>query len=484
MDRSVPPARMDPMDVYDAVVVGAGPNGLAAAITLAAEDKSVLVVEGAGHVGGGTRTAELTLPGFHHDVCSAVHPFGIGSPFLRRLPLERHGLRWIHPEIPLGHPLDDAPAVLLHRSIDDTADALGPDGPAYRNLVAPLVDRWDRIEGQILGPLLRPPRRPLSAVRFAKLAARSARSVSRRFRTEAAKALFAGNAAHSFRPLTARGTAGFGLSLMTLAHRYGWPFAAGGSQAIADALASYFRSLGGEIQTGWWVEDLAALPRSRVVLLDVAPEGFLRLAGDRVRDSEAAPYRRFRHGPAAFKIDYALNGPVPWADPRLRRVGTVHLGGTFAEIAAAERAAWRGRDPARPFVLVAQPSLFDPDRAPANSHTLWVYGHVPNGTEQDHTEAIEAQIERFAPGFGARVLARNVITPLDWPQVNPNYVGGDISGGAHTLRQLLFRPVIRANPYRTPLAGVFLCSSSTPPGAGVHGMCGYHAARAALRSLQ
>lgn len=472
------------MEVYDAVVVGAGPNGLAAAITLAQADMSVLVVEGAGHVGGGTRTAELTIPGFRHDVCSAVHPFGVGSPLLRSLPLERHGLRWIHPDIPLGHPLDDAPAALLHRSIDDTAEALGPDGPPYQRLIGPLVDRWDRIERHLLGPLARPPRRPFATARFALPAARSARSVARRFRTEAGKALFAGNAAHAFRPLTAWGTAGFGLALMTLAHRHGWPFAAGGSQAIADALTSYLRSLGGDIQTGWWVEDLAALPRSRVVLLDVTPQGFLRLAKDRLRASEMAPYRRFRHGPAAFKIDYALDGPVPWADPRLRQVGTVHVGGTFAEIAKAERAAWKGRDPARPFVLVAQPSLFDADRAPTGRHTLWVYAHVPQGSDFDFTEAVEAQIERFAPGFGRRVLARNVITPVDWPQINPNYVGGDIGGGAHTLRQLLFRPVARFDPYRTPLPSVLLCSSSTPPGAGVHGMCGYHAARSALRLLR
>ncbi len=474
---------MGVMNVYDAVVVGAGPNGLAAAVTLAEEGKSVLVVEGAAHVGGGTRTAELTLPGFRHDVCSAVHPFGIGSPFLRSLPLERHGLRWVHPDIPLGHPLDDAPAAMLYRSIDDTAEALGPDGPVYRKLFTPLVDRWDRIERHILGPLLRPPRRPISVTRFGLLAARSARSVSRRFRTDAAKALFAGNAAHAFRPLGALGTAGFGLTLMTLAHRYGWPFAAGGSQAIADALASYLRSLGGEIQTGWWVEDLAALPRSRVVLVDLTPKGFLRLATDRIRSHETKPYRRFRHGPAAFKIDYALDRPVPWADPRLSRAGTLHLGGTFGEIAKAERAVWKGRDPVRPFVLVAQPSLFDPLRAPDDKHTLWVYAHVPNGSDHDFTEAVEAQIERFAPGFAETVLARHVIGPATWPQINPNYRGGDISGGAHTLRQLLFRPVMRRNPYQTPLAGVYLCSSSTPPGAGVHGMCGFHAARSALRHL-
>ncbi len=476
---------MGPMNVYDAVVVGAGPNGLAAAVTLAQEGRSVLVVEGASQVGGGTRTAELTLPGFRHDVCSAVHPFGVGSPFLRSLPLERHGLRWVHPDIPLGHPLDDAPAVLLHRSVDDTAEALGPDGPAYRRLFTPMTRRWDRVERHVLGPLLRPPlRHPWATMNFGRLAIRSARSLVRRFRTDAAKALFAGNAAHAFRPLGAPGTAGFGLSLMTLAHRHGWPFAAGGSQAIADALASYLRSLGGEIQTGWWVEDLAALPRSRVVLLDLTPKGFLRLAADRIRSSEAKPYRRFRPGPAAFKIDYALERPVPWADPRLARVGTVHLGGTFAEIAKAERSAWKGRDPARPFVLVAQPSLFDPSRTPDDRHTLWVYAHVPNGSDHDFTEAIEDQIERFAPGFREIVLARNVITPGLWPQINPNHLGGDISGGAHTLRQLLFRPVMRRNPYRTPLAGVFLCSSSTPPGAGVHGMCGFHAARSALRLLR
>lgn len=469
------------MPSYDAIVVGAGPNGLAAAAALAQDGRSVLVVERAPTVGGGTRSEELTVPGAVHDTCSSVHPLGLASPFLRGLPLHEHGLEWVHPDLPLAHPLDPEQAVLVHRSIADTAAGLGDDGEAYARSLDHLVRSWPRLEGHVLGPVPRIPRHPVALGRFGVLAAPPASWTARvRFRGEPARALFAGCAAHAFLPLDRPLTSSFGWLLLTLAHRVGWPFARGGSQAIADALASYVESLGVEIETGREINDLGELPPARAVLLDLTPEGLVRLAGDRLPTSTRRRAARYRYGPAAFKLDYALAGPVPWLNPDLGRAGTIHLGGTFEDVAASEEAAWSGRAHPAPFLLVTQPSAVDPGRAPSGIHTLWVYGHVPNGSTVDFTDAIEARIEAFAPGFRDTVIARHVIGPPDWAARNPNYVGGDIAGGAHTLPQVVFRPVPGMHPYRTGIPGVYLCSSSTPPGAGVHGMCGYHAARAAL----
>jgi phytoene dehydrogenase-like protein len=467
----------------DAIVVGAGPNGLAAAIVLAQAGRSVRVLEAAPTVGGGTRTAELTLPGFRHDVCSAIHPLGLASPALRHLPLAAHGLEFVQPEIALAHPLDDGSAVALHRSVDETARGLGEDADAYRSLMGPLADDWESIVDQFVGPL-RPPRHPLAAARFGLAAIRSAAGLARaRFRGARAQALFAGNAAHAFQPLERAATASFGLVLLMLGHGVGWPAAAGGSQSIADAMASLLRSLGGEIETGTPVRLLAELGDARAVLLDVTPRQVLALAGDALPPRYRRALARYRYGPGAFKLDYALDGPVPWIAPECRRAGTVHLGGTLAEIAASEAEVAAGRHPRRPYVLIAQQSLFDRTRAPTGAHTLWAYCHVPNGSTVDMTTAIEDQLERYAPGFRALVRARHQTGPRALEAYDANYIGGDINGGAADLRQLFARPVPRLNPYATPNPRIFLCSSSTPPGGGVHGVCGAYAARAALRGI-
>jgi phytoene dehydrogenase-like protein len=470
--------------VHDAIVVGSGPNGLAAAIVLARADQSVLVLEGRDTIGGGLRTEELTLPGFRHDTCSAIHPLGIASPFMRSVPLAEHGVEWIQPPSPLAHPLDDGTAVLLERSLAETAAGLGEDGRAWRRLFDPLVDASDElVAGTLAGP--RPPRHPIHMARFGLNALRSATGLSRsRFDGERARALFAGNAAHAMLPLEAKATASFGLVLAMLGHSVGWPLPRGGSQSIADALASYFRSLGGDIETGRQVTSLADVRgAARLVLLDVTPRQFLAIAGDEAPARYRRALEKYRYGPGVVKVDYALSGPVPWAAPECARAATVHLGGTLDEIATAEALVAAGRVPERPYVLVAQQSLFDPSRAPAGRHTLWAYTHVPNASTATDAAvtAIESQLERFAPGFRDLVLERSVLDPAAMEASNPNYVGGDIAGGSADLRQLFARPVARPNPYRTPIKGVYLCSSSTPPGGGVHGMCGYHAARGALR---
>ncbi len=464
---------------YDAVVVGAGPNGLAAAIELARAGRSVCVVERAMDVGGGTRTAELTLPGYLHDVCSAIHPLGLGSPFLAGLPLERYGLEYLQPEIHAAHPLDDGSAAVLHRSVADTASGLGGDGGAYASLMGPLVRDWDEIAELVLGPL-RAPRHPLSAARFGVPGLISASLLARRFRGDGARALLAGMAAHSMLPLNRPPTAAFALVLLGLGHTVGWPVVRGGSQAITDAMAEYLRSLGGVIELGREVRSMADVPAAGVVLFDVTPRQLLGIAGDQLPSRYRAALARFRYGPGVFKLDYALSGPVPWIAEECRRATTVHLGGSFEQIAAAERIASTGGHSPRPFVLVAQQSLIDPTRAPQGHHTLWAYCHVPNGSDVDMTDAIEGQIERFAPGFGELVLARSARGPAEVEADNPNYIGGDINGGLGNLRQVLARPVLRRSPYTTPNPRIFLCSSSTPPGGGVHGMCGYHAARAVL----
>ncbi|MGQ0849027.1 MAG: phytoene desaturase family protein [Actinomycetota bacterium] len=471
------------MTGLDAVVVGAGPNGLAAAVALARAGRRVRVIEGGATIGGGSRTLELTLPGFRHDVCAAVHPLGMSSPYFRTLPLEEHGLRWVQPPIPLAHPISPGEAVLVHRSVTATASGLGgSDGEEYRRRIEPLVERWDQIEPQILGPVLRLPRHPLTMARFGMSAVLPATTLLKAFRHEPAKALLAGTAAHGFLPLSRPLTSSFGLLYPITAHRLGWPFAAGGSQAIVDALASYLVELGGEIETGRWIEDLGQLPPAQATLLDVTPDVFERLAGARLPTRYRERLGRFRRAPAAYKVDYALSAPVPWINPRLSEAGTIHIGSSLS-IVESERANWEGRRPQQPFMLVAQPSMFDPTRAPLGRHTLWLYAHVPFGSSDDFLPSIEEQIEYLAPGFKDRVLARAVKSPADLASYNPNCAGGDITGGAHTIRQLLFRPVPATNPYTTPLDGVYLCSSSTPPGAGVHGMCGYWAAKTALKRL-
>ena len=467
---------------HDAIVVGGGPNGLAAAITLARAGRSVSVVEAEATVGGGTRSAELTLPGFVHDICSAVHPLGIGSPFFRGLSLATNGLTWIHPDTPLAHPLDDGTAIVLERSVAATAAGLGRDAAAYRRWMGPLVADTDKILAELLGPL-KPPRHLLALARFGPLALLPASALARLlFLGERARALFAGIAAHAIQPLEHPATAAFGLILGMLGHAVGWPMPRGGSQRIADALVASLRSLGGDVVTTHRVEAIDDLPAARAVLFDVTPRQLLAIAGPRFPAGYQRKLAGYRYGAAAFKVDWALDGPIPWTASACARAGTVHLGGTLDEIAAGEAAVARGKHPERPFVLVAQPSLFDPTRAPAGQHTVWAYCHVPNGSRFDMTERIEAQIERFAPGFRDRILARSVLSPAALERCNANYVGGDINGGVQDLRQLFTRPVARLVPYSTPARGIYLCSSSTPPGGGVHGMCGYFAARAALRA--
>lgn len=468
---------------YDAVVVGSGPNGLAAAIELALHDKHVLVIEGSAEIGGGTRTTELTLPGFLHDVCSAAHPFGPASPFLSRLPLQRHGLTWIAPPVAVAHPLDDGPAALLEGTVSTTAAGLGDDEPPYRRIVGPLADRADTILADSLGPLLRIPRHPLTMARFGLSAVSPASRFAVRFTTNRARALIAGLAAHSVLPLDHLATNGVGLALALAGHRNGWPIAAGGSRAITDAMAAYLTTLGGEIRTGWWVRSLEELPGADATLLDVTPAQLLAMTGDRLRGLFGRRMRRWRYGPASFKVDYATSEPIPWSDPAVSRTATVHVGGSFEDIARSERAAWEGHAADRPFVLLTQPTLFDPSRAPEGKHVVWAYCHVPEGWEGDATHAIDAQIERFAPGFRDTILARHTMGPAAYQAYNPNNVNGTIAGGAVTLSQLVARPRLSPTPYATPIEGVYLCSSSTAPGAGTHGMCGFHAAQAALSGV-
>jgi phytoene dehydrogenase-like protein len=470
---------------YDAVIVGAGPNGLAAAITLARAGRSVLVLEARDTVGGGSRSAQFTLPGFVHDVCSAIHPLGVGSPFFRNLPLRDFGLEWIEPPAPLAHPLDDGTAVMLERSVSATARNMGRDGKAYSRLMGPLVRDWPKIEDLLLGPLRIPvPFHPIALTRFGIPALMPARTLAGiAFKEERAKALFAGMAAHSMLSLGSLATSATAQVLGILGHRVGWPVARGGSQSIADAMTAYLRSLGGEVFAGTAVESLEQIPRSRAVLFDLSPKSIIEIAGRRLPESYKKRLARFRYGPGVFKLDYALDGPVPWRAQECSRAATVHLGGTLEEIALSERQVSRGEHPERPFVLVAQQSLFDPTRSPAGKHTLWAYCHVPNGSAFDMTERIEAQIERFAPGFRDRILERHTMSALDYEAYNPNYVGGNINGGLQDLRQLFTRPLPQAVPYRTANRHIFICSASTPPGGGVHGMCGYFAAKAALREL-
>ena len=469
---------------YDAVVIGSGPNGLAAAITVAQTGRKVALLEAKPILGGGLRSAELTLPGFVHDLGSAVHPFGLASPFFRALPLERYGLRWVHPELPLAHPLDGGVAAVQRRSLEETAAGFGRDGTAYRWLFEQPVRDWEGLEQDVLAPLLKVPRRPLELARFGLRGGLPTTLVGYTlFRDEPARALLAGLAAHSVLPLSALTSTAVALVLGTLAHRVGWPSPVGGAGRLADALAAHFRTLGGEILTDAPVTRLGELPEADLTFLDVTPRQFLALTDGTLPERYRRRLSRYRYGAGIFKLDYALDGPVPWAAEVVTKAGTVHLGGTLADIAAAEGAALRGQHPERPFVLVAQQSVADSTRAPAGKHTLWAYCHVPNGSTVDMTGAIEGQLERFAPGFKKLVLARSVSAPADLERQNANLIGGDIGGGVQDWRQLLARPVLSPNPYKTPLPGVYLCSSSTPPGGGVHGMCGFNAATRALAEV-
>jgi phytoene dehydrogenase-like protein len=467
----------------DAVVVGAGPNGLAAAVTLARAGRTVTVLEGAATIGGGTRTAELTVPGLRHDICSAVHPLGVASPFLAALPLAAHGLVWRYPEIDLAHPLDDGTAGVLVRDLDRTCAGLGPDGKVWGRLFAPLTRGFDELVDDVLGPVLRPPGHPVRMARFGLRAGLPATVLAARLRTPRARALFAGSAAHVYRPLDRPATASAGVLLTVAAHVHGWPVAEGGSAAITSALASLLAELGGTVATGHPVHGRADLPDARVVLFDTGPEVVAEVYGDRLPARVARAYRRYRHGPGAFKVDLAVRGGVPWTSEAARRAGTVHVGGTLEEIAAAEAEVCAGRMPERPFVLVAQQSLADPSRAVGDVHPVWAYAHVPAGWAGPGERVVLDQLERFAPGLRDRVMATAVRSPADYAAENPNYVGGDIAGGANDLRQLLARPRLAADPYATGVPGVYLCSAATPPGAGVHGMCGYRAATRALRFL-
>lgn len=466
---------------YDAVVVGSGPNGLAAAVELARAGRSALVVEGAEVAGGGTRSEELTLPGFVHDVCSTVHPLGVASPFFRQLPLAAHGLEWIEPPVAVAHPFDDGTAALLERSLSATARRLGRDGAAYHALMGPFLRRWERLFADTLGPILHLPRHPLLLARFGLRALWPVTVLARTLFKEApARALLTGITEHVTLPLDQPPSAAFGLMLALAGHAVGWPFARGGSSTIAAALVSYLRSLGGEVAVGSPIHSLDQLPPSKVTLLDMTPEQLLKLGGTQLPGIYRRQLQRFQYGLGTFKVDWALDGPIPWRAAECRLAGTVHLGGTMEEIAAERRSIWANQPVERPFVLLTQPTLFDPSRAPQGKHIAWGYCHVPNGSAVDMTARIEAQVERFAPGFRNRIMARNVMGPAALQAHDPNLIGGDISGGESTLQQMVFRPTVRVSPYTTPLHGVYLCSASTPPGGGVHGMCGYHAARAAL----
>lgn len=464
----------------DVVVVGAGPNGLAAAITCAEAGRSVLVLEGADTIGGGTRSAELTLPGFVHDVCSAIHPLAAVSPFFTSADLARHGLDLIQPEVALVHPLDDGRAGVLHQSVEDTVAGLGADGRAWDRHIGWAARRWGDLAPAVLAPLLAVPRHPLTMAGFGMRALLPATWAGRAFSTEEARGLFAGTAAHAFLPLSHPLTASAGIMLLAAGHVAGWPIARGGSQSIADAMAKRLAELGGSIEIGRPVASLADIPESRAVLFDLTPRQILRICGDALPSRYRTRLGAFRYGPGVFKVDYALSEPVPWTNPDARRAGSVHLGGTLEQVAEAEADVAAGRHPGRPFVLVAQQSLFDPSRAPAGQHTLWTYCHVPARSTLDMTDAIEGQLERFAPGFRDVVLARHTADSSWYESYNPNVIGGDIAGGSHGGMQLVMRPRPGLHPYRTPNPRLFMCSSSSPPGGGVHGMCGLHAARAAL----
>ena len=468
------------MKKYDAIIVGSGPNGLAAAITLQQQGLSTLIVEGADTIGGGMRTKELTLPGFKHDVCSAIHPMAMASPFMRSLPLADYGLTFVQAPYAAAHPLDSGETALLHQSLADTVLDLGTDGSYYRNLIQPVVEHWDTLATAIMGPL-RFPKKPMQMAAFGLQALRPASWVAEAFKTEKGKALWAGMAAHGMQPLTNWTTSAIGMVLLAVGNKYGWAIPRGGSQSIADALAAYYRSLGGEIVVDHWVEDINELPKHKVLLLDMTPRQVLQLKGLNLTNAYRKQLQKYRYGMGVFKVDWALSDVTPFKDGYSQYAATVHLGNTFDEIARNEQASHKGQVVEKPFVLFAQPSHFDTHRAPEGKHTGWAYCHVPNGSEIDYTKAIEDQVERFAPGFKDTILARHTLNPAQLEAYNPNYIGGDINGGIMDIAQLYTRPTLSLSPYRTSRKNIYIASSSTPPGGGVHGMCGFHAARLALK---
>lgn len=467
---------------FDAIVVGSGPNGLAAAIALQQKGLSVLVVEGESTVGGGLRSKELTLPGYVHDVCSAVHPMAAGSPFFNSLPLEQYGCSYIYPPLAAAHPFDDGTAAVLKSSAQETAALLEEDKNAYLRIILPVIKSWPAMAADILGPL-HMPGSPVKMARFGLKAFTSASRLAKKFSTKKARGLWAGMAAHSMQPLSHLTTSAIGLVLMTAGHIKGWPIVRGGSQMIANALSAYFMALGGKIETDFYVRSLEQLPSARAVLFDITPRQLLQIAGHKFTSIYKWQLQKYRYGMGVFKIDWALDAPIPFTSGACRTAGTVHIGNTFEEIAASEQLTWNGAHPDKPFVLLAQQSLFDPSRAPEGKHTAWAYCHVPHGSVVNMTEAIEQQVERFAPGFRERILARHIMNTGQVEAYNANYIGGDINGGVIDIGQLFTRPALRFSPYRTSVKGMYICSSSTPPGGGVHGMCGYHAAKRALKDI-
>jgi phytoene dehydrogenase-like protein len=467
---------------FDAIVVGSGPNGLAAAITMQQAGLSVLLIEGKDTIGGGLRSKQLTLPGYIHDVCSAIHPMAAASPFFAQLPLKAHGLEFIYPSVAAAHPFDDGTAAVLQHSLAKTAQLLNEDGRAYTRLIEPITAMWPDIVDDLLGPL-RFPKHPLSLAKFGLNALLPATTVAKRFASPKTKGLWAGMAAHAIQSLDNATTSAIGLVLMTVAHLHGWPVPKGGSASIAYALASYFTSIGGKIETNRYVHSLDELPSSKAILLDLTPRQLLKIVGNKFSGLYKWQLEKYRYGMGVFKIDWALSDPAPFTAAACREAGTVHIGNTIEEIAASEKLSSHGQHPEKPFVLFAQPSVFDDSRAPFGKHTAWAYCHVPHGSTEDMTAAIENQIERFAPGFKDCILARHTMNTADMEAYNPNYIGGDINGGIIDWRQLYTRPAVRISPYSTPAKGIYVCSSSTPPGGGVHGMCGYHAARKALKDV-
>jgi phytoene dehydrogenase-like protein len=467
---------------FDAIVVGSGPNGLSAAIVLQQAGLSVLLLEAKDTVGGGLRSAALTLPGFTHDICSAIHPLAVGSPFFQKLPLSKYGLEFIYPSLPAAHPFDDGTAAILDYAVENTARLLDSDEKNYLRLIAPLVKDWPKIARNVLGPL-QYPRYPVTFSRFGLKALQPASWIAKYFSSEKAKGLWAGMAAHSMLPLHHPATSAIGLILLTTAHKKGWPVAKGGSQAIADALAAHFVALGGKIETNFHVKSLEQLPSSRAVLFDVTPRQLLEIAGYKFSSIYKWQLQKYKYGMGVFKVDWALDSPIPFRAAECRLAGTVHLGNTFQEISYSELQAWKGKHAEKPFVLLAQASVADPTRAPQGKHTGWAYCHVPPGSTQDMTKAIEDQVERFAPGFRERILKRSTRNSEDMEAYNFNYIGGDINGGAFTISQIFTRPALRFSPYRSSAKGIYICSSATPPGGGVHGMCGYYAAVRALKDV-
>lgn len=467
---------------YDAVIVGSGPNGLAAAIAMQQEGVNVLVIEGKSSIGGGMRSAALTLPGFVHDVCSAIHPMAVASPFFKSLPLHNHGLEYILPDVAAAHPFDDGTAAFLSKSVEKTAHSLSPDEQTYSKLFAPLLKIWPELLKDILAPL-HIPNNPLPLANFGLKALLPAVTYAKNFKTDHAKGLWAGMAAHSMQPLTNISTSAIALVLMAAGHHQGWPIPKGGSVSIANALANYFLSIGGKIETGLMISSLSQLPSSHAVLFDITPQQLLKIAGHEFSTIYKWQLERYRYGMGVYKIDWALDAPVPFKNSICREAGTVHLGNTLEEIVASEQQTWQGGHPEKPFVLLAQPSIFDDTRAPAGKHTAWAYCHVPNNSEKDMSSIIERQVERFAPGFRDLILSRHTMDSQQMEIYNPNYIGGDINGGVIDIGQLFTRPALRFSPYRTSKKGLYICSSSTPPGGGVHGMCGYYAAKQALKDV-